>query len=396
MNDPHESPDPDFELDEEPDPDPEPPEEYFENKATGVEVEEESLPSAEDPEPWDPEKIRIHTKHYSLRQIVDMIAEGDVDLAPDFQRQYVWKDWQRCGLIESLLLGIPLPSFYFNEDTNGRMQVVDGVQRLTTIYSFVHAKNFALRNLAYLKGLEGVGIDGLDGVFRRRLLGSQFVAHVIAPQTPYKVKFDIFRRINTGGTPLSAQEIRHCMSASRSREFLKDLTSDVSFIQATAGSLKDHPRMADREVALRFVAFRVFSVDDYSQSSGLDEFLGKVTERIDRTLSDHELEDLKRVFARGMQNANTAFGRYAFRKWPHTTNRTNPINRALFETWGTVLADYEPARVSERREALVKRARDLMTTDTAFINSIFGSTSDVANVRERFAKVSAAARELLG
>ena len=109
-------------------------EEYFENEATGVEAEEDGAPSRVEPEPWDPDKIRIHTKHYSLKQTVDSIAEHEIDLAPDFQRAYVWKDWQRWGLIESLLLGIPLPSFYFSEDSEGRVQVVDGVQRLTTIF----------------------------------------------------------------------------------------------------------------------------------------------------------------------------------------------------------------------------------------------------------------------
>ena len=115
------------------------PEEYFESRATDVEVETEVLPSDE-PEPWDPEKIRIHTKHYSLRQLVDMIADGDIDLAPDFQRHYVWKPRQRWSLIESLLLGIPLPSFYFNENTSGLLQVVDGVQRLTTIFQLRNPK----------------------------------------------------------------------------------------------------------------------------------------------------------------------------------------------------------------------------------------------------------------
>lgn len=370
-------------------------EEYFENRPTGVELEDESAPAVDDPEPWDPEKIRIHTKHYSLRQIVDMIADKDVDLAPDFQRQYVWKDWQRWGLIESLLLGIPLPSFYFNEDTNGRVQVVDGVQRLTTIYRFVHEKTFKLGALAYLHGLEQKGFDDLDGASRRRLLGSQFVAHVIDPQTPYRVKFDIFRRINTGGSPLSSQEIRHCMSGARSRAFLKTLAEDEDFIKATGGSLKAHPRMADREVALRFIGFRILTVDDYAACGGLDEFLGRVTERLDSALSEDEQLDLKRAFTRGMQLAQVVFGEHSFRKWPRDTNRRNPINRALVETWGTVLAQSDPERVIERADALMKRARDLMTDDISFINSIVGSTGDVANVKERFAKVRAAAREIL-
>jgi len=387
-------------------------EEFFESQPTGVEVEDESPPAVKDPEPWDPEQIRIHTKHYSLRQIVDMIADKDVDLAPDFQRQYVWKDWQRWGLIESLLLGIPLPSFYFNEDPDGRLQVVDGVQRLTTIYNFVKGdtdegthpdedrsravnRSFRLGSLTYLHDLEGRAFGELDGAFRRRLLGSQFVAHVIDPQTPYRVKFDIFRRINTGGSPLSAQEIRHCMSGARSRMFLKQLGEDADFVAATGASLKHHPRMADREVALRSVAFRLFSVEDYAKSGTLDDFLGKATEHIDSVLTDDQLRDVHVVFSRGMRHAKIAFGDNAFRKWPRDAERRYPINRALVETWGTVLADFDESRVVERQEQLVQRARDLMTDDRTFIGSIAGSTGDTANVRERFAKVRIVATEVL-
>lgn len=221
-------------------------EEYFESQPTGIELEDSG--QTEDPEPWDAEKIRIHTKHYSLRHIVDMISDGDIDLAPDFQRNYVWKDWQRSGLIESLLLGIPLPSFYFNEDTIGGLQVVDGVQRLTTISEYVNDPDFKLGKVAYLHELVGQGYRDLETSTRRRFTNTQFVAHVIDPQTPYRLKFDVFRRINTGGTPLSSQEIRHCMSKTQSRKFLKELANHPSFISATGGALQSHPRMADREV----------------------------------------------------------------------------------------------------------------------------------------------------
>lgn len=370
-------------------------EEYFESHATGVEVESEDSPAADEPEPWDPEKIRIHTKHYSLRQLVDMIADGDVDLAPDFQRHYVWKPRQRWGLIESLLLGIPLPSFYFNEDLSGRLQVVDGVQRLTTIFQYVSEKGFKLGGVAYLHDLEGQGFDDLAAMFRRRLYSAQFVAHVIDPQTPYKVKFDIFRRINTGGSPLSAQEIRHCMSGPKAREFLKELTTDESFSIATGGVLTGHPRMADREVALRFVGFRLFTPDEYARYGSFDEFLGVVTKRLDDSVNQ-SLDKLRADFVRGMTNCNAVFGPYAFRRWPLGEERRNPINRALFETWGSVLADHDEDAVSAGNAELVKRAREMMTNDSDFIGSISGSTGDVRNVRTRFRGVHLAVQEVLG
>ena len=369
-------------------------EEYFESHATGVELEGGDPPRPEEPEPWDPEKIRIHTKHYSLRQVVDMIAEGDIDLAPDFQRQYVWKTRQRSGLIESLLLGIPLPSFYFNEDNTGRLQVVDGVQRLTTIFRYVTDTAVKLGEVTYLHELEGQGFKDLATLFRRRLSSAQFVAHVIDPQTPYRVKFDIFRRINTGGTPLSAQEIRHCMSKTQSRNFLKALVSEPSFVTATGGALKNHPRMADREVALRFVAFRLFTSDEYAQHGGFDEFLGFVTARLDNPASEN-LDQLRTDFVRGMTNGYAVFGEHAFRKWPWNADRKSPINRALFESWGTVLADHDETAVRSGAEELVNRARGMMTNNSEFINSISGSTGDVRNVRTRLAKVREVAEEVL-
>ena len=369
-------------------------EEYFESQATGVEFEDENRPQSEDPEPWDPEKIRIQTKHYSLRNMVDMIADGDIDLAPDFQRNYVWNARQRSGLIESLLLGIPLPSFYFNEDTKGRLQVVDGVQRLTTIFRYVKEQSIKLGKVTYLQDLEGKGFNDLANLFRRRLYGSQFVAHVIDPQTPYRVKFDVFRRINTGGSPLSPQEIRHCMSETRSREFLKELVSDQSFITATGGALRNHPRMADREVALRFVAFRLFTADEYAKYGSFNEFLGFVTKRLDDP-GNESLDRLRADFVRGMKNGYSVFGDRAFRKWPRDTNWKNPINRALFESWGTVLADHDETAVLSVADDLVRRARDMMTDDRDFIYSISSATGDIRNVRTRFGKVRETVEEVL-
>ena len=369
-------------------------EEYFESLPTGVELEDADRSQSEEPEPWDPEKIRIHTKYYSLRQMVDMIADGDVDLAPDFQRNYVWKPRQRSGLIESLLLGIPLPSFYFNQDNEGRLQVVDGVQRLTTIYRYVKEQSINLGEVTYLQEMEGQGFDDLAALFRRRLHSAQFVAHVIDPQTPYRVKFDIFRRINTGGSPLSPQEIRHCMSKKQSREFLKELVSDRSFITATGGALRNHPRMADREVALRFVAFRLFTADEYAKHGGFNEFLGFVTKRLDESDSEN-LDRLRADFVRGMTNGYAVFGEYAFRKWPWDAARKNPINRALFESWGTALADHDETAVLGVADDLARRARDMMTDDSEFNYSISSSTGDIRNVRTRFAKVREAVEEVL-
>lgn len=230
-------------------------EEYEDNEPTDVEYDPES--GADDVvSPYDPKLIRVDPKVFSVRQVVDMIDEEELDLAPDFQRRRVWRSRQKSLLIESLLLRIPLPVFYFSADSEGKLQVVDGVQRLSAIYEFVKGK-MPLSHLEYLGDeLGGMTFDQLRGsIWYRRILNTQILANVIDPQTPDAVKFDIFRRINTGGSPLNAQEIRHCMSSPRSRDFLRSLCDTRSFVEAVGPKIVNHVRMVDRELALRYVSF---------------------------------------------------------------------------------------------------------------------------------------------
>jgi Protein of unknown function DUF262 len=376
----------------------EPKEEFFENDATDVEVEDVGG-SSSGVKPWDPSKIRISTKPFSLRQVVDMINDHDIDLAPDFQRLFVWRPAQRSRLIESILLGIPLPAFYFNQDFQGAMQVVDGVQRLTTIHRFVNEEE-PLTNLEYLKDLEGLtykGDKGLDPVLRRRFQQTQIFVNVIEPQTPDDVKFDVFRRINTGGSPLTPQEIRHCMARPRSRELLKQLTRLPSFHQATAHAFAHERRMADREVVLRFCAFRSLpDVDAYREWNSLDSFLLDFTRRIDgvhATMPGLSAEDLARLsadFDRAMRTAVGVFGNAAFRKYPTWAKRRGPINRALFESWAVALADYEPTQLAGREAEIMRAARERMEAYD-YNSAISQGTGDFSKVKIRFG----AAREIL-
>ena len=156
----------------------------------------------------------------------------------------------------------------------------------------------------------------------------------------------------------------------------------------------NHPRMADREVALRFVSFRLFTSDDYVQHGSFDEFLGFVTNRLDDPTSEN-LDSLRSDFIRGMTNGYAVFGENAFRKWPWDPERKSPINRALFESWGTVLADYDETAIGNAAEDLVTRAREMMTNDFEFIHSISSSTGTIRNVRTRLGKVRELAQEVV-
>ena len=343
--------------------------------------------------PWDPEDIRVSTRNFSLRNMIDMIAEGGLDLAPDFQRLHVWKPVQKVLLIESVLLQIPLPAFYFAEDATGVMQVVDGVQRLSTINDFVagdpkRGGGFPLIGLEYLSDVKGKRFNDLPAVWKRRIQNTQIVAHVIEPSTPAAVMYDIFRRINTGGTPLRAQEIRHCVSKKRGRAFLKELAETAAFETATTGKLKNHRRMADRELALRFVAFWCRGPEGYLSNDSLESFLLRATRSLDdeQEIGARALVEIQSAFERGLTLAHEVFGGHAFRKWPKGVEQLAPINRALFETWTVELARADKAVVRENAEKLKELARQGMASDSTYIASVSSATGDVRAVRARFEK----------
>lgn len=352
------------------------------------EISEESEPS-EISRPYDPTLIRVEPKMFSLRNILDMIEEGEIDIAPDFQRLQVWSPKQKSRLIESVLLRIPLPAFYFASDNDGKLQVVDGVQRLSTIYDFVRGNvSFPLVQLEYLTDEVGGRryAQLKNSLWAKRINSTQIVANVIDAQTPAPVKFDIFKRINTGGTPLNSQEIRHCMSKSPSRELLKRLTSTDVFFNATGGSLSSNVRMADREMALRVIAFAALGIDRYFQTVGLDQFLNETTMAIDARALPSPLEAYEFHFNRAMSLAYDIFGEHSFRKWPITTDRRFPINRAIFEAVGTTLLLTPTESLRPHRE-IQDRFREICTSDSEFLSSVTQSTSSAASVVGRFQKV---------
>jgi hypothetical protein len=363
--------------------------------------------------PWDPKKIRITTKSFTLREVVDQIKEEEIDLAPDFQRDFVWKQRQRTRLVESVLLGIPLPAFYFNQDRDGTYQVVDGVQRLTTIRLFMagdHTLDSA--DLEYLRELDGRKYSDLEPALQRRIRATQIVVHVIEPQTPDEIKYDIFGRVNTLGEPLSAQEIRHAMSKGRSRQFLYDLVHMESFDKATGNyfyrassepdspPVRDSKRMTDRELALRFCAFRGFTVEEYRRSENLDAYLVEFTRRIDGRstsapeLTEPEIATLRYAFDHAMRNAAAILGREAFRRFNPDTQRRGPINRAVFEVQAIALSDFtlgqlEP-RMEQVREALLGAFRD-----PKYVQSVTVGTGDSSQVELRISKTRSLLREAL-
>ena len=165
--------------------------------------------------------------------------------------------------------------------------------------------------MEYLRTYEGDTYRQLPGALQTRIDETELIVHLIRAGTPEPVKFNIFARLNTGGTPLTLQELRHALIPGRARTLLKELADGEPFRDATQGSVKPQ-RMADREMVLRFLAFRLTEPSDYPRGD-LDDFLRKAMKRLN-DLPEQQIERLSSDFARSMYDAVAVFGQHAFRK----------------------------------------------------------------------------------
>lgn len=347
--------------------------------------------------------IRITQKSFSIREVCMQIEDKELDLAPDFQRSFVWKIPQQVRLIESILMGIPLPAFYFNQDKHGAQQVVDGVQRLTTIKRFM-SNELTLKedDLVSLPDLKDQTYATLDSATKRRFANTQIVAYIIEPQTPDALKYDIFNRVNTGGSPLSAQEIRHCMSKHRSREFLRNLVELPSFDEVTlrhfwSGYERDDKRMVNREFALRFCAFYLNPIEDYSAAISLDAYLLEFSQRLDQPsmINDDKLKQLQAAFDQAMQNAAAMLGNLAFRRYQENSARRGPLNRAVFESQTIALAKY-PLEVLRPHQAAIKTGLLGLFAEVEYDKAVGTSTGNYSKLKHRLERPKAVLREILG
>lgn len=353
------------------------------------EVDDESEdPSLNITRPFDPDRIKIHSTPALIDGIIKRINHNEIDLAPAFQRKArLWSQENKSRLIESLLLKIPLPVFYVAADDKDCWSVVDGIQRLTTIYDFVTNK-FSLHGLEYLTQLDGLTFEKLPRTFQRRIEETSLSMNLILDGTPEEVMINIFKRINTGGMPLTSQEIRNALNKGKMRDLLRNLAKSPE-LQTAATIRVNDSRMGAQELVLRFLAFYTQPWQEYVQQNyGLDKFLNSAMRRLNK-LPEPELAQLSQVFCKTMLVAHAIFGDNAFRRPKSASGARSPINRALFEAWGVSLA-----RLSDADQAVLigkkQQVRDdfvQLFANPVFNTAISSSTGALARVTTRFTEI---------
>lgn len=368
-------------------------EEFLDSSSSIEDISEEpSEPDSQNPDmahepqsrPYDPQRISVRIKQLSLFQVRRRLEKGGIILQPDFQRHVVWDDERQSRLIESLLIRIPIPAFFLDATSDEHWQVIDGLQRLTTIQRFCQNNELRLTGLEFMPEHEGKTFKELPPYLQQRIDDdTELTLYLLQPGTPPEAKFTIFSRVNTGGLVLNSQEIRHAVYQGPATKFLSELSADPSFSDATGNGVSDI-RMDDRECALRFLAFRLKSYQDYREP--LDKFLNEAMQELNRLgKSDPaRLEVLRLDFQQAMHKAKLVFGDLAFRKVSENLRRRGPVNKALFESWAASLLPYDEAILIAHRQSIVERFLATMSGDLPYYKSISSYTGNRTAVVRRF------------
>lgn len=362
---------------------------------SNVDVEEEKLYIGEETnitKPFDPSKIELKIETVNLLSLIDELENEEINLSPDFQRATdVWDDTKKSRLIESILLGLPLPSFYFNEDEGGMTRsVIDGVQRLCAIRDFILGKEvdgifrfLVLENLQFLKQYEGKKFSDLTRPDIRRIHSMRVTTNTLGYQTPSEVKLIIFQRVNSAGVPLTEQEMRHALNQGIPADFIRALSENKSFLRATSNKIKPK-RMLDRDFINRFVAF-FCGYNDYD--GNLDNFLNEQMKAI-KLYSEERKAEITTAFERAMDVCFIIFGDKAFRKI-NKNGDYSKISKSLFDSLGVCIAWLSDEEQEEliQKKAFVQASLSELFKDEEFGNRLSNGTGQIKNVRYRFNKI---------
>lgn len=337
--------------------------------------------------PFDPNDIDVDIAVVNLGWLLEQLEYEEIDLKPEFQRSSdVWSKEKKSHLIESILLGLPLPSFYFSEDPKtNKLIIVDGLQRLCALKDFWIEKKLVLEGMQFLTDLNGKVVEDLDRTQIRRFKSLKVTLNTLGKTTPPNVKFVIFQRVNTAGVPLTPQEMRNALYQKKATELLRSMTKLDSFKQATGNKINSK-RMADCDFVNRFVAFFLMK-DQYD--SDLDSFMGKALEHINK-MESTEIENLYQTFNKSMKVCYQLLGDKAFRRPnPDKKGKYLKTNKAIFEALSVSIAKlppYEQTCLISNKELFAKKIRSLFT-DNDFIKSVTSGTAKLPQVEYRFKQI---------
>ncbi len=275
----------------------------------------------------------IHTENLSMSigEIISMYSEGDLDIHPEFQRFFRWSIQQKSKLIESILLNIPIPSIFVAQRADGIWDVVDGLQRMSTIFEFIGILKdekkiivppLKLQETNLLPSLENKLWESEDNnsftdAQQRYFKRSRLNFVIIQKESDENSKYELFQRLNTGGSSLTPQEVRNClliMSDKTYFERLKDLAEYPNFLDSINISDKNMDEQYDKELVSRFLSLKGIQPEELSAIKDLGSFLDK---KIISFFIDNKAhwDQVETIFKRTFDLIYTVVGPDAFKRY---------------------------------------------------------------------------------
>lgn len=327
-----------------------------------------------------------------IESLVHRIRRGRLILQPDFQRDFVWSHSKASLLIESILMGIPLPVVYVAEMQDGTWEVVDGQQRLTSIKSFVDGmfpdgRPFRLSKLAVLSELRGKAFKELSPEAQGAIEDYTLRLTKIQKEADEDLKFEVFERLNSGADRLNDMELRNCIYRGPYNDLLKELVENEAFLKVRGETSAD-VRMKDRQLILRFFAMRRSTHLRYR--GPMKQFMNQEMQK-HRFLSAQDVLEMRRAFETAIEMAWDVFGSTAFRRYTPPSDAGSSgkweaggkLNIALWDTVMNVFTYFERRQIIPISDAIREEFLDLMSTDQIFVDYIGRTTDKPDRIRYR-------------
>jgi len=314
----------------------------------------------------DPDEIliqdrRVRTQPYDLvvEALLEQIKGGTIFLRPlserpSFQRRYVWTNVLASRLIESILLNVPIPPCYFSQNEDFELDVIDGQQRLYSIFRFLD-NQYKLVGLEVLKDLNGKRFHQIAFKFQRQIKTHTLRCVIITNESNPEIKFDVFERLNTNTVPLNTQELRNCIYRGALNSYLADAAAYAPWLEIL-GRKKPDKRMRDEELILRFFAFYIHGIASYRtpQKHWLNEAAKK-----GQKYSKDKIAELDAAWKKAISVSLEWFDpSECYRR--EIKGRTRAINRALFDLVTITASHIKPANAPKIKKAFRQRYSSLL------------------------------------
>lgn len=334
--------------------------------------------------PYDPAQadIDIREIHFSIYDLLRRYNDGRLIINSVCQRKFVWKLEQKSKFIETVILNFPLPYFYVSETREGKHIVIDGLQRVMTLYEFVNDK-FKLEGLEALRHLNGksfTDLKAMPGAYQTKIEDKKTTFYVLKPSVPIEVVYDLLIRIHSGDTKFERQELRNNILIGKATNLLNELSLSDCFKKAIDNGISSD-RMKDQEAILRYLAFRIF---DYKRDyqGDMSAFVEQAMRSINK-MSDEDIFLLKTDFERVMQLSYALFGDRNFRvPFPDKSNRGR-INIAVLESVTYFFSIQTDAFLYQYKAVIVKNL-DSLLQNPEYLDAVQKSTGDKKQVNSRF------------